>query len=352
MQLLIAVDEAGYGPKLGPLCIVATAYVCDDDATLPGAAEFHAFATPIDVDGIRVCVDDSKRVFKPASATKSSSTDPTASDPLAKLRRIIAVAENAMGKTYQSDHERWQAWMPDDIASVRVTPWLAELDSSACSIDADELDQVSIQRAASNWSLSPWRLMGTRARLVTASRCNKFFDESGQNKLDLLSQASLALAWDLLREQTITPLIANLKHIHFFFDRQGGRRYYASTIRDQWGDQTQSPPLADLAIIEENRSVSLYQLEAVGVPATVQFTVKGDSFTPVALSSLHAKWLRERSMQHFNDYFQGRFQELVPDEKPLRPTAGYPTDAQRFLRDIKPVLDQHSIDPDHLIRRR
>ena len=34
----------------------------------------------------------------------------------------------------------------------------------------------------------------------------------------------------------------------------------------------------------------------------------------------------------------------------IKPTAGYATDARRFLNEIKPLLPKLAINPDHLIR--
>ena len=52
---------------------------------------------------------------------------------------------------------------------------------------------------------------------------------------------------------------------------------------------------------------------------------------PVALASMFAKYVRELLMGAFNHYWQ----QVVPG---LRPTAGYYTDAMRFLADIDPAL--------------
>ncbi len=50
----------------------------------------------------------------------------------------------------------------------------------------------------------------------------------------------------------------------------------------------------------------------------------------VALASMISKYIREVFMRHFNSYWQ----EQVPG---LRPTAGYPSDGERFLREIEPA---------------
>jgi hypothetical protein len=51
-------------------------------------------------------------------------------------------------------------------------------------------------------------------------------------------------------------------------------------------------------------------------------------------------------MQSFNRYFATLHRE------PLKPTAGYPSDANRFLRDIAPILSREKIADEKLIRMR
>ena len=92
----------------------------------------------------------------------------------------------------------------------------------------------------------------------------------------------------------------------------------------------------------------MYRLSDQTSRIEVFFTVKGDTFTPVALSSLHAKYLRERFMESFNAYFAARHREPTP----LKPTAGYPVDADRFLADIESILQREKIDHRRIVRSR
>ena len=62
--------------------------------------------------------------------------------------------------------------------------------------------------------------------------------------------------------------------------------------------------------------------------------MKGDGkHAPVALASVLAKTVRELFMESLNTWFA----EQVPG---VRPTAGYPQDARRFLEDVASVLDR------------
>jgi ribonuclease HII len=67
--------------------------------------------------------------------------------------------------------------------------------------------------------------------------------------------------------------------------------------------------------------------------ADLSFRVKADATSlPVALASMLAKFLREACMDCFNAWWRQRLPAL-------RPTAGYPQDAVRFLADLAPIWD-------------
>ena len=57
---------------------------------------------------------------------------------------------------------------------------------------------------------------------------------------------------------------------------------------------------------------------------------------PAALASMLSKYLRELSMLAFNAYWK----QFLPD---IKPTAGYPVDAQRFREDIAHVAKERKI---------
>jgi hypothetical protein len=71
--------------------------------------------------------------------------------------------------------------------------------------------------------------------------------------------------------------------------------------------------------------------------------MQGERYLPTALASMTAKYLRELSMRAFNEFWCAR----VPG---LRPTAGYPTDAPRFKREIDALQRELAID-DHVLWR-
>ncbi len=87
-MLLIATDEAGYGPKLGPLVIVATAWrvPCESLIAEELANLFSPLQNPRSCSGCQVLVDDSKAVYK-------------SSDGLDVLHAVVSASHHWCGNT-------------------------------------------------------------------------------------------------------------------------------------------------------------------------------------------------------------------------------------------------------------
>lgn len=102
---------------------------------------------------------------------------------------------------------------------------------------------------------------------------------------------------------------------------------------------------ADLRVVREGPEESAYELAAEPVVWRVAYVQKGeDHHLPIALGSMFSKYLRELFMAGFNGFWVDRVSGL-------RPTAGYYTDAQRFLKAITEEIERLDLDRDLLIRR-
>ena len=64
-----------------------------------------------------------------------------------------------------------------------------------------------------------------------------------------------------------------------------------------------------------------------------------------ALASMLAKYLREVFMRQFNRYWLSH----VPG---IKPTAGYPGDAARFYKGIKPMMERMGVKDSSVWRRK
>jgi hypothetical protein len=77
----------------------------------------------------------------------------------------------------------------------------------------------------------------------------------------------------------------------------------------------------------------------------VVFEPRSERHFPVALASMLAKYIRELAMDAFNAFWL----EACPG---IRPTRGYPVDAQRFRDDVGRRLDELGIAEEVFWRQR
>jgi ribonuclease HII len=305
MTLVIGADEAGYGPNLGPLVVAATAWQVDavvDDVE----KRFTAVAA---ADGLAGLWGDSKQIYKGGAG-------------LAALERGaltgIAIASG-------STPTRWR-----ELAPVVGCPQDVELPERG-SLHAITLPVTAKHEAglpaACRAALAAHgvTLAAVRCTMVPPAAFNRLLD-SGLNKSDLLSQVTLDLA---------AGLVTNAGPTVVWCDRHGGRKRYAPLVARHF-----SAPLVQAR--EETAGRSTYVVPAANL--RVEFSVGGESRTPVALASMTAKYVRELAMLALNDHW-GR---LAPG---LEPTAGYPVDAARWRRAAAAAVEQAGIDWDVVWRR-
>ena len=327
-MLLIATDEAGYGPKLGPLVIAGTVWQIDGDA---GELDLHQayapLARPVPVDGQTLVIGDSKAIFKPDSARRKSSNG-AALPGYHKLQTVTLAGCRWCGLAKET--LRVVADLaPSDVQPIAEQPWLAELVRTAVPL-------AEHQPLVDAWSTGSIRLVGIESRVITAAAFNRQL-AAGGNKSDLLSAVTLQLVRTLIEKHASKAG----GPIEVYCDRHGGRRYYAGPLQVVFDDTL-------VGVIGESNLESSYRVPFLTDGFRIRFTVKGDSFAPVAFSSMVAKYLREKAMECFNAYFCRRAGSAVS----LRPTAGYPVDADRFLSEVSSLIDQEGIDRDRLVRQR
>lgn len=124
-----------------------------------------------------------------------------------------------------------------------------------------------------------------------------------------------------------------------YADKHGGRHHYRAFLQQVFSDRfvmtvAERPEAARYRLV---KSHSVWE-------AVFQPRAESASFV-VALASMLSKYLREVLMDEFNDFWQAQ----VPN---LRPTAGYPLDARRFLADIESARQRLRIPQQILWRER
>jgi hypothetical protein len=313
MPWVIGIDEAGYGPNLGPLVQAAVALRLPDgdasgwEALRPVVRRSHEKADR------RLLIDDSKKVY-----TRGG---------LEALERGVWSIVGADPHTV-----REFLWSSDDLP-----PWGEDLRGETW-FDCDESIPLHIDPAA-EWAASePVRVAFGEQwtgdyRIVPAPRFNRIVDEFG-SKAVVLSRGLIELLTSLT-----TAVPDDGEPLCFACDKQGGRNFYAPLIQEAF-------PEGSVVAERESAEESRYRVEELTREVTITFRPRADGDSvAVALASMLCKYLREVCMRQFNRYWATH----VPG---IKPTAGYPLDAKRFYDEIRPAMAKLGLAPDQVWRKK
>ncbi len=312
MTLLIGTDEAGYGPNLGPLTVAATAW----QVAAPPEAVEATLAAAIEAAAPARLWGDSKTIYRAGAGFE-------------QLERGVLVALALTGEPVTTGWPSLVAALglsvgdppPEQDAIDRLRVPRHPQVSAPCDL-AGEIRQRLGERGV--------RLVAVRCRVVQPGEFNDLLDR-GRNKSDILSMVTLDLAASLaavgLADSPAEPLV-------IWCDRHGGRRRYAAQVTQAFATPLVSP-------LEETPARSSYR---IGTGGRIEFSVGGESRTPVAVASMTAKYVRERAMEAFNDFWGARQPGLVA-------TAGYPVDAARWRVEAAPAIERAGIGWNDVWRR-
>lgn len=387
MGILIGMDEAGYGPNLGPLVVAATAWevaggrgqgavargqgaevrgqrsgierrdglasaATPSPLTVTSAMLADELPAPCDVDLYtrlqnvvtrrasqrRIAIADSKALYRPGHG-------------LRQLERGV----HAVLATLQQPTHSWsqlvETCAADHAGRQQSLPWHTDFDWVLPNdVASDEVSLLS-ERLSRNCADVGVRPLAIRARLVHPSEFNELVDYFG-SKGAALSHVTMGLLREVLAQLwSDQPLVPNFhsrapspqppapsppSHILAVCDKHGARNRYAALLQHHFPEHWIEPVL-------ESHVESRYAWGPTESRVQVAFRMQGERFLPTALASMTAKYMRELAMRAFNDYWCAR----VPG---LRPTAGYPVDARRFRSDIASKQRELGID-DHVLWR-
>ena len=313
MGVLAGMDEAGYGPNLGPLVISATAWDVNGDPRGIDLWEIFAGIVSSSRTSDKLQVADSKTVY-------------TAGKSIARLECSVLCLLGLVGKTPRTLKELCSDVMQVPFGLEATAPWLQDL-SLALPIEADP---DHIRQLTARWSEvcteSGASLQQVRSDIVSAERFNALVREY-DNKSTVLSRVSLALLAQVCPPDGKASTLV-------VCDKHGGRNRYDGLLSEALGHQL-------VFRLQESAELSCYR----SGPLEVRFQAKGESVFSVAVASMVSKYLRELIMLRFNEYWTGRMPEL-------RPTRGYPVDAKRFHAEVAGLLSELGISEDVFWRSR
>lgn len=330
MTLVIGIDEAGYGPNLGPLVIGGSVWEIEDEATT-AATQFANLTDQVTTDwrdGSGPPWGDSKKVF-------SRKRNGASLEPLERGVLVAIIAQQVplpatavdllslLGLSLPNDASR-ECW--NELSTIRLP-----------QVTVPTICQQQADTVLARCEKQGIRLVGMTCRWILPEAFNASLD-AGHNKSDILSERSLNLAADLRQQQSASDAI-------IWCDRHGGRKRYAAVVSHCFGAARVEP-------VSETVKRSHYLIHDHGFgrlssrqPTTsISFSVGGESMLPVAVASMTAKYVRELAMGAFNQFWTAQQPGLLP-------TAGYPVDARRWWQDTVSRREQLGLADRALWRR-
>jgi hypothetical protein len=320
MGWIVGIDEAGYGPNLGPFVMTSVACRVPEGPAAPDLWELLRPAVrrggEEDADG-RLLIDDSKVVYSTARGLLGLERG-----VLSTLWRGEPSAAAALAHLVE-----WAC--PDDLTDLAGESWYRG--AHALPVRADPADlaacRARFDEACAAAGVSDWQ---ARSVVLCPARFNALL--AGEKKGAVLAHGMTAL----LRWNRRLP---GWGPVSFFVDKHGGRNAYAAFIQHALPDGL-------VWTTEEGAGRSNYRVVGLGREVSLTFQPRADrEHFCVALASMASKYLRELLMLEFNAFWQAQ----VPG---LKPTAGYPGDALRFFETIRPAAERLGIPADALWRRK
>jgi hypothetical protein len=370
MGYLIGTDEAGYGPNFGPLVVSATVWHV---AGAPRGVDLYRRLGPaVARDGTGeapqgvVWIADSKAVYR-------------AGQGLAALERGVHAALACCQRRPGDWRDLWLMLTGKPAPTADADPCCGDFDCELpLEVPPEEIDGA-LATFGGALKAAGVRLVAVHSRAIFAREFNELVALHG-GKGAALSQVTTELIADALEGTNAECGMRNAEHHEAGFiapsplqgegwgegksgrrkpltlpSPQGAEGFAAASDRansalrtphsalshepvwivcDKHGGRNRYAPLLQQRFPEtlievrgESRQRSVYRWRREGHAVEAHFCAGGERHLPVALASMVSKYLREVAMLAFNRFWSRR----LPD---LRPTAGYPTDAHRFRREI------------------
>lgn len=324
MAWIIGIDEAGYGPNLGPL--VMTSVACQLPDEHQEADLWGLLATAVrrrgDKDDGRLLVDDSKVVYSTGRG-------------LAGLEHHVLAAlwREPCGETAPparlADFLAWAC--AGGLADLQAEPWYKGGNPLPCAADGRLLATAGarFEETCARAAVGRWLV---RSVVVPTPRFNALLDDGDSKGAVLAHGLVLLLRENLGRLPAGEAVVVNV-------DKHGGRNTYSAMIHHALPDGL-------VAVQEEGMARSIYRVLGLGREFRVRIQPRADaSCFCVALASMASKYVREALMLEFNHFWR----QHVPG---LKPTAGYPTDALRFWEAIREAAARLGLTETALWRRK
>lgn len=318
-RLSVGIDEAGYGPTLGPLLLASSAFLLPEP--VDNLWDYFGDVVRKQAKGreLSVWVDDSKKIKKLKSGMEQLECGVLA------FHQLSHEVPKTLGRLLEDIHV--------DTGFVEGLPWYESLlEQKIPNFGWAGMVADKSRRLRERFEGLGVQFLGFHARPVCPREFNKIVDRT-DNKGQVHFQALRSLIERAVKREPLTAALS------IQCDKIGGRDRYGPLIGRIF-------PRTSMRIVTEGAKSSHYDVEWKARPFEIGFAQKADArHLPVALSSMLCKYLRELFMEHLNQHFQ----KLKPG---LKKTAGYPADAKRFLSEIEDLMPDLGAPTEALIRSR
>ncbi len=319
MTLLVGMDEAGFGPLLGPLVVSSTAFSVPDNRVQTDLWPLLSRSVGRQRKHLagRLLICDSKKAY-------------TRTVGIHHLQRTVLAVLSCLGIRPRSLAELLRLLDEDCLRRLGGCPWYQDLDAVLLPVD-DPDTAIAGSTFAGDMQAHETRMVGLTSKCLDVAHYNQLV-ESVRNKADILFSTGCALIqyhWDHCPCEKMQVIV----------DRQGGRTFYRGSLQKMF-------PHMQMTVLAEDANTSSYELQAGGRCMRIHYVVGADGrFLPVALASMVSKYVRELCMGCLNAYFRKQDGEL-------RPTGGYWQDGQRFIKELQSRALDVNIDRRQLVRSR
>jgi len=357
MAILVGIDEAGFGPILGPLVVSSSAFRVPDNLIWANHWEI-----------LRASVSDKRTSLKGRLLIVDSKKAFTRTIGIKHLRRTVLATLKHLGTEPKNLTELISSLCPDCLDHIAEYPWYKKTGDYQLGPDAADIG-IAVSMLRADLANQHIELLGLKSRCLEVAHYNRMVT-AVDNKAKVLFTAVAELM------QSAIDAFAN-DDLDMVIDRQGGRSHYQRQLQLMFGE-------SQLRIIHEDQDRSSYELTEKTITAEhaenaetrseaksplrknniktsansavsavkqvrrvrVHFVVGADSkFLPVSLASMACKYLREVLVENINNYF-------LSFNPAIKPTAGYWQDGLRFIEDIKTHIPNLSFNANQLIRCR
>ena len=319
MAILVGIDEAGFGPILGPLVVSSSAFRVPDNLVWANHWEI-----------LRASVSEKRASLKGRLLIVDSKKAFTRTIGIKHLRRTVLATLKHLGSEPKNLTELVSALCPDCLEHIAEYPWYKKAGDYQLGGDNADID-IAVSMLRTDLANQHIELLGLKSRCLEVAHYNRMVT-AVDNKAKVLFTAVAELMQSAMRD------FAN-DDLDIVIDRQGGRSHYQRQLQLMFGD-------SQLRIIHEDQDRSSYEMKTNNRKIRVHFVVGADGkFMPVSLASMACKYLREVLVENINNYF-------LSFNPAIKPTAGYWQDGLRFIEDLKTHVPNVKYDANQLIRCR